>query len=502
MITLLTRLTFCFALFYSVNSAAYNEAMCILIKQEIQQNSGDKTSRKYRNAIRDYNNNCNKPKQAQTYPKPPIETAPVITPVQSQVVEPTLNTPQNPATLQMPLPVSIENEQQQNTIEQPNINNEVIINAEPQAKSVIDQQSTQPLKSSVPVKVKTPANITAPVAKPAPVIVPVPIDQSSLLLPSLLFVIVILIAVMVLIRLRRTKQSKAEIIAPVVTETQVLKSQKIAPPLNVTTKDAPTKQTPINAPEIIDENKTIKSNQPQLKANKTQKINTDHNNIDEVLPTTLAQTNEATFTEIKPKSEPNYTEFAAAAKTTEAQVNKANRFTEPQVQELDPHAQPIKKQPKQTTQSSATVHSNTLINNEIKPVIASPEPLKPSETTDDLHTPKKVATPEFTNFSSAHNFKEPEIRTFDPNAPLPGEKVMPKAAPRPINAEHETTKSAAEKKETVNKASSNPFANLSLDESWDPNSAEKPTIEEKKRAPKSQALIDAEERAKKMQTKE
>ena len=48
----------------------------------------------------------------------------------------------------------------------------------------------------------------------------------------------------------------------------------------------------------------------------------------------------------------------------------------------------------------------------------------------------------------------------------------------------------------------NPFANLSLDASWDPNSAEKPKIEEKQRAPKSQALIDAEERAKKLQTKE
>ena len=49
--------------------------------------------------------------------------------------------------------------------------------------------------------------------------------------------------------------------------------------------------------------------------------------------------------------------------------------------------------------------------------------------------------------------------------------------------------------------SHNPFANLSLDSSWDPDSTEKPKIEEKKRAPKSQALIDAEERAKNMQTK-
>nr|MDC2856937.1 hypothetical protein [Ningiella sp. W23] len=51
---LLSCLFFCFALFYSASSGAYNEAMCILIKQEMQQYSNDKTSRKYRNAARDY----------------------------------------------------------------------------------------------------------------------------------------------------------------------------------------------------------------------------------------------------------------------------------------------------------------------------------------------------------------------------------------------------------------------------------------------------------------
>ncbi|MGX1113954.1 Na+-transporting methylmalonyl-CoA/oxaloacetate decarboxylase gamma subunit [Pseudoalteromonas sp. MBR-15] len=46
----------------------------------------------------------------------------------------------------------------------------------------------------------------------------------------------------------------------------------------------------------------------------------------------------------------------------------------------------------------------------------------------------------------------------------------------------------------------NPFANLSLDPAWDPNSSEKPSLESKAKQPKSQALIDAEERAKQLKT--
>ena len=70
MIIRLSQLIFCFALFYSSQSAAYNEAMCILIKQEMQQYSNNKASAKYRSAARDFKRNCNKPKQVQTKPKP------------------------------------------------------------------------------------------------------------------------------------------------------------------------------------------------------------------------------------------------------------------------------------------------------------------------------------------------------------------------------------------------------------------------------------------------
>ncbi|WP_404343475.1 hypothetical protein [Pseudoalteromonas mariniglutinosa] len=50
--------------------------------------------------------------------------------------------------------------------------------------------------------------------------------------------------------------------------------------------------------------------------------------------------------------------------------------------------------------------------------------------------------------------------------------------------------------------SDNPFANLSLDPSWDPNSDEKPVIDTPKKPAKSQALIDAEEKAKKLNTQD
>ena len=47
--------------------------MCILIKQEVQQYSNNKTSEKYRKAARDYKKHCNKPKQVLTQPKPVVK---------------------------------------------------------------------------------------------------------------------------------------------------------------------------------------------------------------------------------------------------------------------------------------------------------------------------------------------------------------------------------------------------------------------------------------------
>lgn len=88
---LLSCLLFCFTLFYSASSVAYNEAMCILIKQEMQQYSDDKTSRKYRNAARDYKKNCSNPARTQPATKPkaqPIIEQPIPEITKPQVTEP------------------------------------------------------------------------------------------------------------------------------------------------------------------------------------------------------------------------------------------------------------------------------------------------------------------------------------------------------------------------------------------------------------------------------
>lgn len=161
-------------------------------------------------------------------------------------------------------------------------------------------------------------------------------------------------------------------------------------------------------------------------------------------------------------------------------------------------------------------------------------------------------------FSNDHDFKEPEVRTFDPDAPLPGQKpsvssevqtsddseqrvnsteeVAPQTdsfkqglestaghtvgadsdddltkaldalneelaaeqQPELESNEHEPSIDQDDTATTEQKA--NPFANLSLDPSWDPNSPEKPTIVPKKKVPKSAELIAAQERAKQLKT--
>ncbi|MGB1293549.1 MAG: cell surface protein, partial [Pseudoalteromonas sp.] len=165
-----------------------------------------------------------------------------------------------------------------------------------------------------------------------------------------------------------------------------------------------------------------------------------------------------------------------------------------------------------------------------------------------------------------HDFKEPEVRTFDPDAPLPGQKKESPAQvlvektpidtlkedspadladatqehsrehgshqdaldqklpeqtfeqPENINTEEheieqalntlntqiaEQDSSSTSADETPEKqVKANPFANLSLDPTWDPNTKEKPTIEPKKAVPKSAELIAAEERAKQLKTDE
>ena len=547
MISKLIRFTLCFALFYSAQSAAYNEAMCILIKQEMQQNSNNKASQKYRKAARDYKNNCNKPKEIQAQPKPQIiEPEPaIITQPQPKIVEPApviqpteeaVKDSINEQTL------NLTDDQKQQINDQLNTNsNEIVIDAEPttvvpeqvvteqkneavieQVKPATPEQNVQPTpEKPVPV---TPAPV---LTKPAPVIAPQPVAQSpsSLLLPTLILVIVVLIGAMIVVRLRRAKQSKA-MAEPTIAAPPEVKSEKIATPAKPeTTKEPEIEPVVIN--EVTQNNKPVESSveaneDPLEPTNTTQNADIEHtppqisdeqNNLvtpsqtREIEPAqiepadTLEQTSTATFNEVKQKPEPNTAEFEAAAKTTLERIKNASSFNEPEVRDFDPDAKPVKKQRKHHTAQVTEPAPIEAEHNTVEPVISTPEPVTASEPVVDLHAPEQIADAQSTTYTTEQDFKEPEVRTFNPDAPLPGEKPMPKkqsAAPE----QAQTTPPVDEPQSEPKKAdSNNPFANLSLDSSWDPDSTEKPKIEEKKRAPKSQALIDAEERAKNMQTK-
>ena len=219
MTTLLTRLTLCFALFYSVNSAAYNEAMCILIKQEVQQYSNNKTSEKYRKAARDYKKHCNKPKQVLTQPKPVVkEPEPSVIVTQPQpnnvqpapVIEPTNQTTDG---LIDEKTLNLTDEQKQQISDMIDANaSEVTINVEPtqptltennepnntadnqtlaepittqkreqasaqvleeESKKVQEPAQSQVTEQATPVIQPTEPTV-APVIKPAPVIAPQP----------------------------------------------------------------------------------------------------------------------------------------------------------------------------------------------------------------------------------------------------------------------------------------------------------------------------------------
>ena len=547
MISKLIRFTLCFALFYSAQSAAYNEAMCILIKQEMQQNSNNKASQKYRKAARDYKNNCNKPKEIQAQPKPQIiEPEPaIITQPQPKIVEPApviepteeaVKDSINEQTL------NLTDDQKQQINDQLNTNsNEIVIDAEPttavpeqvvteqkneaaieQVKPATPEQNVQPTPEK-PVLVKPAPVLT----KPAPVIAPQPIAQSpsSLLLPTLILVIVVLIGAMIVVRLRRAKQSKT-MAEPTIAAPPEVKSEKIATPAKPeTTKEPEIEPVVIN--EVTQNNKPVESSveaneEPLEPTNTTQNADIEHtppqisdeqNNVvtpsqtREIEPAqiepadTLEQTSTATFNEVKQKPEPNTAEFEAAAKTTLERIKNASSFNEPEVRDFDPDAKPVKKQRKHHTAQVTEPAPIEAEHNTVEPVISTPEPVTASEPVVDLHAPEQIADAQSTTYTTEQDFKEPEVRTFNPDAPLPGEKPMPKkqsATPEQTQTTPQVDEPVSEPKKAD---SNNPFANLSLDSSWDPDSTEKPKIEEKKRAPKSQALIDAEERAKNMQTK-
>ena len=498
---LLSCLLFCFALFYSASSAAYNEAMCILIKQEMQQHSNNKASRKYRNAARDFEKNCSDPQAARTLPVPKPKPQPVIkqsTPevVKPQQTEPTLQpTFPDDATEQSATPPQnnvIEKSATQ-TIEQAKKNAPVASTTTAPDESQVNvtaaaEQSSASEKNAQPGKIpaselsnteeNTQPEVKKATVEPAQTAVPITIKASeqtaviassmpkganiiSLVLPSVALLLIVVITVVVLMRLRNIKQNKQ------VADTGIPLQM---PPSN----DNDQTHSVVTEPMVTGSDLQNPAVESKGKEPDSSRVNT-----------------------VKIKPEPNTAEFEAAAKATLERIKNATEFAEPQVRDFDPEAKQSKIQRNFINQPSEQVipvkKEAPIKPSHIAPEPIAPEPIAPHQPKADIHPAKKQRAS--LSSPTEHDFKEPEIRTFDPDAPLPTKKT-------PVTPGQVKVTPEEPSKPDNSLQSSNPFANLSLDESWDPNSPQKPKIEEKKRAPKSQALIDAEERAKNMQTKE
>ena len=490
---LLSCLLFCFALFYSASSAAYNEAMCILIKQEMQQHSNNKASRKYRNAARDFEKNCSDPQAARTLPVPKPKPQPVIeqsTPevVKPQQTEPTLQpTFPDAATEQSATPPqnNVIKKSATQTIEQAKNNAPVASTTTAPDESQVNvtaaaEQSGASEKNAQPSKIpaselsnteeNTQPEVKKATVEPAQTAVPITIKASeqtaviassmpkganiiSLVLPSVALLLIVVITVVVLMRLRNIKQNK--------------QAADTGIPLQMPpSHDNDQTHSVVTEPMVTGSDLQNSAVESKGKEPDSSRVNT-----------------------VKIKPEPNTAEFEAAAKATLERIKNATEFAEPQVRDFDPEAKQTKIQRNPINQPIKKVQQEA----PIKPSHSAPEPIVPHQPQADFH-PAKTQRSSLSS-TTEHDFKEPEVRTFDPDAPLPTKKI--KVMPEQVKIAPEEPS-----KPDNSPQSSNPFANLSLDESWDPNSPQKPKIEEKKRAPKSQALIDAEERAKNMQTKE
>ena len=332
---LLSCLLFCFTLFYSASSVAYNEAMCILIKQEMQQYSDDKTSRKYRNAARDYKKNCSNPARTQpaTKPKPqPIIEQPIPEITKPQVTEPVssvVNAPIAQSQTQSSLAqqsaksnveqivataseqdieqsikhtqsttvpasaITEPNKSQSNktTNDQPSIDTTTQNNTTP----AVTKSTVEPLQTAMPVTVNATEQVNGVASS-----IPKKSNMLSLVLPSVALLLVVIIGVVVLMRLRHVKQNN---------EPADTSMPLAAPPTKCDDKQSST---------AIDESKTLDTSKSEPNANEVSTA--------------------------KVKQIPNTAEFEAAAKATLERIKNATEHAEPQVRDFDPEAKPIKKQ--------------------------------------------------------------------------------------------------------------------------------------------------------------
>ncbi|MCF6146224.1 hypothetical protein PMAG_b0052 [Pseudoalteromonas mariniglutinosa NCIMB 1770] len=494
--TYLSRLSLFILLTCSFNSfAKYSEAMCILYKQQMQQYSDNTSSRSYRNAARDFEKNCSNP--------PPVEKT------QAPVTQPK-NSLSEPVTEQAEDSKSIKSEQANVAVNPLDSNTEQsavqVEQNEDETPSTVAGTSTPVIEQrevTTTVAELSDEPVTEQDAAPVSVLPPVtPINTDltnndaqtgSLLIPSLLLLAVLLLAGLLLLRLRAKKNPAPE---------SIKGNQESMAAVSSTTEKKPSK--PI-APIVKDESKPITT--PQS-----------------ITPQPVADiANE-------PEPQKAVEDSVNQEQLTQRLLSSVHDFKEPEVRTFDPDA-PLPGQ--KARQESNKQTSDKVITNDTELTVDTAtlapisEPDKDDETTTDINmftadnSEQEIVTAEQEEITQLENdndvahllnnkqeaqLTEDSIEQIPDNTDLDNDDNVAKALAalnEELAAEQQGDNHASIDDKHVSPSSerkANPFANLSLDPSWDPNSTEKPTIAPKKTVPKSAKLIAAEERAKQLKT--
>ncbi|WP_157601471.1 MULTISPECIES: hypothetical protein [Pseudoalteromonas] len=464
MMTLFIRLSLFFLLTCSFNSfAKYSEALCILYKQQMQQHKDNTSSQSYRNAARDYKKNCSK--------APPIQVEKQESAKSIVIDEPTFHADTS-ATVE---PIEVLTEEVTQTVTVNPLDTQAGEANSAQAESVNSNDTLEQVKDSTPAIIdiseetnnaETVEPLTvqteptqAVVKYVPPVVESQQTESASLLIPTVLLLGVLLLAAFIVFRIREKNKAAVEPITP-----------------------APELTTPVKAPQS-----TIKPI-----------------SVEPVTDTQEVSNCEPAITPNEPVEKPTVNRIDL----TQRIFKNEHDFEEPEIRIFDPNAplpgtKPIKSEPtKEPIESDEAKPSDT-----------------PSERTEDTQpTQPQNIHPEV---SSSHEV--PVATTVV--EPIKNEPLVSVEAVTALNAETENMAEndevaqaltalnnelvAEQQKAVETKASTsadpqakkaNPFANLSLDPTWAPDSNEKPTIEPKKIVPKSPELIAAEERAKQLKT--
>jgi len=516
--TFIIRLFFLTLLSCSFSTTAkYNEAMCILYKQQMQQFSDDKSSRSYRNARRDFNKNCSNPPPVENKPQQTItEPAPVIKSQSTQqnkdtsndlnnvneqsAVEDTLsiNETVNPldeidTPAQSKLKLSESDIKETKTVADQNPLVEVDNEQERKSNAQETPIESQPKPAIKAANVQTSTAATPAIASP---VIAASGQSTSLTTPMLIIVLVLLIAGLVIYKLRIKKQSAdspTTLTSNAVVTPATMPTQQDSQPtplsdsktdMGALNTDAAASEKELPIEQDIDE--------PNAHTVKPEVVNTPSVDSTEQLEADTAddELNEYSEREIEPiapvtHDEPNY---EPADESPMSRIKNEHDFKEPEVRTFDPDA-PL---PGQKKESPAQVL-----------VEKTPIDTLKEDSPADLADATQEHSREHSSHQDALDQKLPE-QTFEQPENINTEEHEIEQALNTLNtqiAEQDSSSTSAD--ETPEKqVKANPFANLSLDPTWDPNTKEKPTIEPKKAVPKSAELIAAEERAKQLKTDE